>query len=81
MYIYIYNIILAWNIIDKTILQRGHLNTRRQYQSTALLTTRPSCFTKKEASSPELIKQHCLSHSSCVNSHIMTVAVYYTIFI
>ena len=33
--------------LKKLNCQRGDLNLRRRYQSTALLSTRPSCFPKK----------------------------------
>ena len=38
--------------------QRGDSNMRRQFQSTALLSTRPSASLKKEASVPE-ISNYC----------------------
>ena len=45
--------------LKKTNWQRGELNLRRLFQSTALLYTEPSASPKKETSSPEM-SNYCL---------------------
>ena len=45
--------------LKKPNKQRWDLNLRRRFQSRALLSTRPSCFPKKEASSPHTENYHC----------------------
>ena len=68
---------MSWNIIEKTFWQRGDSYLRRRYQkSTEMLYpldhhTSP----KKDASSQEL-SNTVFSHSSNVNSHIITDAIF-----
>ena len=53
----------------------GDSNLHCWSQSTNLLCSRPSCIPKKDASTPEL-SDTVFSHSSNVNSHIMTDAIF-----
>ena len=52
----------------KNIWPRGNLNPRRWCQSTDMLAQMLSIKPR--------VKQHCLSHSSNVNSNIVTDAVF-----
>ena len=74
---YMYSNILSWNIIEKT--PSGHVGTRTcvaglSQQTYAMLYTimYPQ---KRNASGPE-VSNTVFSHSSNVNSHIMTDAIF-----
>ena len=65
---YIYSNILSWNIIENT-----HLATWGLEPSCIYIPS--SISPKKDASSPQL-SNTAFSHSSNVNSHIMTDAIF-----
>ena len=60
--------------LEKPNWQRKDLNLRRRCQSTSLLTTRPFCSPKKEASSPCREEQLLSLPFVHVIPHIMTNA-------
>ena len=70
---YVYIFLLSRNIIEK---KSGHVGTRTCVaslsQQTCYASSIPSCISKKkDTSSPEL-SNTVFSHSSIVNSHVMT---------
>ena len=75
-----YSNILSWNIVEKkkNIWPRGDSIPRRLLKSTDIIMLYAQNYhasPKKNASSPEL-SNTVFSHSSNINSHIMTDAVF-----
>ena len=72
---YIYSNICHGTSLKKPFWQRGDSNQRRRYQKSTdmLYPLGHHASPKKDASSPEL-SNTVFSHSSNVNSHIMTDA-------
>ena len=58
-----------WISLEKTFWPGREANLRHWYHLTDMLES------PKKGSIKSRAKQHCLSHSSCVNSHIMTDAI------